>query len=368
MRAAAVALGFAALLAAAPAAAVAAPPCPPAGAEVVKRSRAAVVYAEANRYRACLRAGGPHRTLGAASSLSRRPLALAGRFVALERDDGCSHSCVPVAVIDLRTGRRRWSGAPREPHQPEPVVRRIVVDGRGRSAYVRDLGTTRELRQLDADGDDRLDSGAGIAPRSLRLAGGRVHWTNGGAARSARFDTRPPCALRRSVTVERGQRVRVYRADGAYWACFAPTGLRTQLMQVPDDDFEYYGGGFIRVAGRFATIDDGYAGRGGGSADLQVWNVEAGRIHRRWRCCEDGGGAIDAVVLAPTGAVAWTNGRREAGTGWLEEVRKSDADGEAIVLDQAPWRTGGLDVRSLALHGTTISWVHSGETRTAELR
>lgn len=74
--------------------------------------------------------------------------------------------------------------------------------------------------------------------------------------------------------------------------------------------------------------------------------------------------SVAAVVVKPDGAVAWIGqggsiihpGRREI------EVNRADSRGQAL-LDSGT----GIDVRSLRLRGSTVSWRHAGRVRSASL-
>jgi hypothetical protein len=74
--------------------------------------------------------------------------------------------------------------------------------------------------------------------------------------------------------------------------------------------------------------------------------------------------SVAAVVVKPGGAVAWIGlGGSVIHAGHeVVEVSKADARGRAL-LDAST----GIDVRSLRLLGSTVSWRHGGRTETARL-
>jgi hypothetical protein len=132
------------------------------------------------------------------------------------------------------------------------------------------------------------------------------------------------------------------------------------------DTFEYFGGGWVRAAGHFATIDEGEGGRGGSSVDLSLFDLTTGKVVHRWSCCMGGETGLDDLVLHPGGAMAWIDWN-----GTQLEVRKSDRDGDAIVLDSdTTTKSGGPDIarRSLSLNGDVVSWLRPSGSRSAELR
>jgi hypothetical protein len=73
--------------------------------------------------------------------------------------------------------------------------------------------------------------------------------------------------------------------------------------------------------------------------------------------------SVDSVVVKPDGAVAWI-GESGSVTGGPTntEVDRADARGLAK-LDSG----GSIDVHSLRLHGGTVTWRHSGNSRSASL-
>jgi hypothetical protein len=360
----AAAVAVAGLGAAAPkAAALPHGPCPPAGADVVERGRVAVVYEVARRYRACLRPSRRHRPLVPTYFAERDAFVLAGRFVAFDVEGPCADSCRRVRVVDLRSGRS-VEGMPEFAVEPPPPLRALALDARGRAAYLR-AGADGQLRAIDRRGDELLAAGDAVEPASVRIAGSAVHWTSAGEPRSWRLDVRRPCGRSGSATIARNDEARVYRYGDLTWGCHAATGARSALGTAFADTWEYYGGAHVHLAGRYASIDVGYGGRGGARADLLVHDLATGAVVHRWSCCSGGGASVVRVALAATGAVAWTvGGWGDRGPAGGAELRKSDADGEAIVLDSGR----ELDVDSLALSGTTISWRHGEERRAAELR
>jgi hypothetical protein len=134
-------------------------------------------------------------------------LALAGHYVAvghdLQSDGGLDQS--DVTVLDLRRGQRgnpfatdapvRFHGQARTVHhaaatvadRQHDVVRALVLRPNGAVAWIGEdvPAAIFEVHALGAAGDRVLDSGRGIDPASLRLAGDLLSWTSGGAARTA---------------------------------------------------------------------------------------------------------------------------------------------------------------------------------------
>jgi hypothetical protein len=243
----------------------------------------------------------------------------------------------------------------------------ILLDALGRAAWIRG-GEPARLIKLDFDGQDELDSGGGLAPSALQLTAGGISWRNGDQGRSFTFDLHPPCSLAGTSTLARSGEARVYwRIDRTVVGCSITNGRETELGADDLDNFEYSGGDHVHAAGHYATIESGSGGRNGSNADLKTFDLDSGRIVHRWECCKGTDASFSAVVLAPSGATAWTGWmtpRSSAKT--INAVWKSDADGEQIVLDSDS-TYNAIDLRNLTLDGPTLTWAHNGEPQHAEL-
>lgn len=86
-----------------------------------------------------------------------------------------------------------------------------------------------------------------------------------------------------------------------------------------------------------------------------------------WHCCDYGNGWIDNGLLHESGAVSWAGAFQRDSWRYVAEVPNTDADGGAVRLDSHVYPEP-LDTNSLALDGRTVTWRHSGATRSAELR
>jgi hypothetical protein len=73
--------------------------------------------------------------------------------------------------------------------------------------------------------------------------------------------------------------------------------------------------------------------------------------------------SVDSVVVKADGAVAWIGESGSVISGPTNtEVDRADARGLSM-LDSG----SGIDLRSLRLHGVTVTWRHDGRTRSASL-
>jgi hypothetical protein len=117
----------------------------------------------------------------------------------------------------------------------------------------------------------------------------------------------------------------------------------------------------FHLAGRFVAYERLLCSRGDCAGDVRVTDIRRGTTRRS---AHFGPGFTQAstLVVTPHGAAAWI---RFSQTTYIGELRKLDADGEAV-LDSAPGVE--LDSRSLAAGERTIYWQHNGETRSAPVR
>jgi hypothetical protein len=185
-------VGSAALLAAAPAQADKRENCYPRGTTTSIATADARVYevglSDNQRIYACLFSTGKSRPLGRfQTDFGISNEALSGRFVAyqyLDCREDCSRS--EVRVLDLKTGAKRKSP---KAGTGSGGITGLVVKRNGSAAWIREVGRSYgEVHTFTASGESVLDSGAGIEPFSLALAGSRLYWTKDGLAATALFD------------------------------------------------------------------------------------------------------------------------------------------------------------------------------------
>ena len=331
------------------------------GAHVVARVGPVVVLGRrSDKYVGCLTATGERRRLPVGDDVDLpQGFRVNGTVLEYEMNPGCFAACWAVVVVDMKSGRTSVS------YRGYGSLRRVVVDPLGRVGWVRD-GRVREVHVMDSAGEETVDSGPSIDPGSLRIAAGRLRWLASGSQHSVQLDARRPCGRHNSSTLARSDEARLFWIHEKVYGCDTASGRTTFMGDSSVNDFEYYGGGAVHVAGHFATIDRGYAGRGGADAAFYVFDLSRGAVAHRWDCCAYPlDGRLDDAVVTNTGAAAWLASIFDSRTGHLE-VRKSDADGEAILLDSGA--RDAIDETSFRLDGFTVSWLHDGQRRTAELR
>jgi hypothetical protein len=179
--------------------------CYPAGVRQLARDAVARVYEAGTPaggprlggtavYACYLRRGHPVALAPAGGFTRVGPVALAGPVVAYASAAmGVDTSSSTVSVLNLASGARRTLTAASPPRRPESftAVSSLVVTARGSVAWIASRSgvgqpqTTYEVRRSDASGSALLDSGTSIASSSLRRAGAKITWIDGGRTRSA---------------------------------------------------------------------------------------------------------------------------------------------------------------------------------------
>jgi hypothetical protein len=126
---------------------------------------------------------------GAASKVRRRSVVIAGYFAAYVIDGSVDEDTyfdyTHVEVVDLRTGHRRWGCPSGESYGCAARGARVtdlVLGSGGAMAFI----GRRELKALGGNGARRTLSTT-ADPRSLRLTGTRLSWTEDGQPRTARL-------------------------------------------------------------------------------------------------------------------------------------------------------------------------------------
>jgi hypothetical protein len=223
-------------------------------------------------------------------------------------------------------------------------------------------GRERTVRlRLRRDGVERFgnDNGEQLADVLLR-SGGRT------LEASVVVDVRVTC--RSGTTTAETAGVRVLLVAGiASYACDRATGRLTYLAE-DSHGLSVHEVVDVRIAGRFVAIHERGAWKCTGST-VGLFDVRARRsVRSRWllaRTWSDANGCtgtapVVALVLRPSGALAWTEAPGDDGIAY---VRAVDDEGDRI-LDAA----FAVDPASLAADGPTlVRWTRAGETRTAPL-
>lgn len=75
--------------------------------------------------------------------------------------------------------------------------------------------------------------------------------------------------------------------------------------------------------------------------------------------------SVAAVVVKPDGAVAWIGEGGSVISGRTRDIEVGRADARGVALLDSGT---GIDARSLRLQGSSVTWRHSGQTRSASLQ
>jgi hypothetical protein len=189
------------------------------------------------------------------------------------------------------------------------------------------------------------------------------------AGAAARSGSASVCRFTPYRTIAATKSVRVYRAfsptngTAAAYACVLGSKRRV-LLGIDQED-----AGFtvrhVQIAGRFVAFFSQYQGREGASPDLKVVDVRTGKVVRKYTDGEIQSPIYTlgvALLLSPTGSVAWIAEEHELATGNVMRrvVEAADRNGRRV-LDADP----AIDPKSLALATGWAYWRHGDETRTA---
>ena len=189
----------------------------------------------------------------------------------------------------------------------------------------------------------------------------------------------PVCGPANAKTIKQAGDVRVYRhrsGDYAAYGCMRGVGRSFRLEATGVDPIESEESAIrrepIAIAGRFvAFVSDGSGGDGASDFDYtSVDRVDLRTGKRRYSSCtdwlddeEDDGCAtglkVTGLVLRRTGGYAYLQRLTTA----ERRVHRVDPRGH-VELD----RGRDVELRSLRLEGTRLSWHRAGTTMTASLR
>jgi len=191
----------------------------------------------------------------------------------------------------------------------------------------------------------------------------------------------PACQLKASHTIAHNDYARIYQRSGDTFGCLYSRNRRYKISGYrPRDDFGVAGQRNIRLAGRYVAFEDFLEGQ-----DMRytvvVFDLISGRqLHHvaTGPTPPDTGvhgfaygiGPTTTIQLRATGAVAWIASNRytlqpqyEVRKRDTNSARGSNGDLGTKLLARGP----NIAPASLRLHRTTLTWIDSGESRTAKL-
>lgn len=183
------------------------------------------------------------------------------------------------------------------------------------------------------------------------------------------------CPPKNSHTVAKGRYVRVLRprARGSdLTACRYATGERRRLEN-REDGRTAFGRPSLDVAGNWAAtaiLDETDPNAFPTFVAIDAVNVRTGK---RRGVYADPGGFVDVgpVKVTPRGSLAWVTCAPSMGPNPCTETGADDRVYAWAAEAEKPTLVGSgkdIDPSSLALHGTTLSWLQGGVLRSAPLR
>jgi hypothetical protein len=369
----------------------------PDGAHVEARNAHAVVYTTSRKARyatriglhACVGGDGRDALIDGTRSQdpnSNRfaPVVLNGYALAYAHvgDQDYGTASTFVSIVDLRHPELRYGASGASGYYAVPSVPRLVVTADGAAAYTVEWTsyhgvTHREVRVRDRDGVGTVDSGTGVALRSLERDGRTIAWTHSGERRTAHL-----AGMRRAgrCRLGPGADVRAHdghtlvysalRPDGTdFFACDRRTGEQVRFISGNadyeiDDDFSVNG---RYVAYTYETFDH----YGGQEIDLSVHDL-AGRDHKpdAWVGGHAGDTTDDEAVadlaVSRHGDAAWTLRTCEYGG-----IRCGPERHEVAARDQFGYvrlaYARHVELDSLSVSDGRVSWKRAGRRHSARL-
>lgn len=217
-------------------------------------------------------------------------------------------------------------------------------------------------------------------PVAVFLGAILIIWAAFGSLAAGWVGKSPICGPANAKTLLADRRVRIYsqlkpgsREAPLIYGCLVSSGKSRKLSPLPRRS----GRGAPLMEAPFALNAPWVAGAVHQQTGLDTSRITVGardlRSGRRRSCAVGGGdhsprsrGNVKEIVLKQNGSLAWSGhgriGDAPGGQFPLPEVVACDSSGEHL-LDSGP----GVDLHSLKLQGSRLTWTDSGETRSALL-
>ena len=194
-------------------------------------------------------------------------------------------------------------------------------------------------------------------------------------------DARRPCASRGSRTVLATAGTRIFTRPARvapryrvtrWYGCAYGTDRRFRLATVGEPGIFVTAVRPVRLVGHLVAYSDYYEGPAGGTlADVRVRDLRSGRQVVSQQAgtpdAEERQRPVEDLELKADGAVAWIEASEPVSPppagAVMYRVRKRDAGGAAVTLDEGP----DIAPRSLAVSASTVYWTRGGSPRSAAL-
>jgi hypothetical protein len=196
---------------------------------------------------------------------------------------------------------------------------------------------------------------------ALTLGGGA------GLAADAGARGQIPCGPSTARTLAGDSRARVYASHGAAFGC-AADGSKSYRLGVRTNCIGADLVGPFVVAGEISAYASERCGVDTGFTQVLVRNLRTGKRVSASPAATPPGpesfASVSALVARSDGAAAWVASATSIGNhGANVELRRVEGGGPSALLDSG----SAIAPRSLRLRGTTLSWLHGGQRRSASL-
>jgi hypothetical protein len=153
--------------------------------------------------------------------------------------------------------------------------------------------------------------------------------------------------------------------------CVLPRGRVRTVAYSSDEETTTEGYRIRQVAGAIVLLASTYDSQYGSGRSLSVYNIATGRAYVIANVCSGLGDPSCGDPLKAGAAAAFINKRGQAGAALVPTggdpvtIVGFSSRGQRRDLDSGP--AAELPAASLQLKGSTVSWTHSGQARTATL-
>ena len=153
--------------------------------------------------------------------------------------------------------------------------------------------------------------------------------------------------------------------------CVLPRGRVYTLASAEDLYTTVYGYSLQQVAGAIVLVSSSYSSQYGASSATAVWNLRTGRRYVIAASCATLGSPGPCNASDATAPAAFINKRGQAAAviakGFADLVTIAGFNSHGVRQDFDSGPSKDLPPSSLMFSGGTLSWMHSGVARSAQL-
>jgi hypothetical protein len=176
------------------------------------------------------------------------------------------------------------------------------------------------------------------------------------------------CGPTSARTLSFGRLGRAYAVGSTVYACSARTHQRTRLGDSTNCEGALLAAPVV-VSGDYVAYGAEWCGVDFGSTSLVVRRLSSGMqvshtpALKNPRPMVEAFTTVDTLALGPNGAAAWISSESSPAFSQGTVIQVDELDPGLKPLDSG----AGIRLRSLRLHGSTLTWNHNAHTRTASL-